>query len=59
MLQLFIHFFLFNLVLGFEVFYKSSIRNLFYIRGKEFEKYFCLRLIDNKKRKVVFYDKFK
>jgi hypothetical protein len=52
------HFFLFNLVLGFEVFHKGSTGNLFYIRGEEFEKCFRLRLIDNKERKVVFRDKF-
>jgi hypothetical protein len=52
------YFFLSNLVLGFKVFYKGSIGNLFYIRGEEFEKYFRLRLVDNKERKVVFRDKF-
>jgi hypothetical protein len=52
------HFFLSNLVLGFEVFYKGSIRNLFCIRGKEFEEYFRLRLVDNRERKIIFHDKF-
>jgi hypothetical protein len=57
-LQFFIHFFLSNLVPGFEVFYKGSTGNLFCIWGEEFEEYFCFRLVDNKEREVVFRDKF-
>jgi hypothetical protein len=48
------HFFLFNLVPGFEVFYKDSTGNLFYIRGKEFKKKICFRLVDNKKERLFF-----
>jgi hypothetical protein len=51
--------FLFNLVLGFKVFHKGLTGNLFYIRGKEFEEYFCFKLVDNKEKKIVFRDKFK
>jgi hypothetical protein len=57
-LQFFIYFFLSNLVPGFKVFHKGSMGNLFCIRGEEFEKYFRLRLVNNRERKVVFRDKF-
>jgi hypothetical protein len=52
------YFFLSNLVLGFNVFYKGSIRNLFYIWEEEFEEYFRFRLVDNKEREIVFRNKF-